>query len=342
MLLKSKKSTSHKRGFTLIELLVVISIIALLIGLLLPALSRARSAARVAVCLGNLKNIMVGLETYSSEFGGVIATGVPPSMLDKNGKEIAEKAGPTDGISIGSKPTFQLNWGRLFGWEGGNGSPMDYGVMNRYWFAMMSRWISKAEQSKQVWDEVFFCPDDNFYSAKAEEMRGNPVMWIHRISYLMTDAAFWSPIMFSSEAQLAKIVVEDELYNDGEGNATGSPALIETPGRVYQRKSQIKFPETKVYVWEVNAFHEEPKHGYNELGLNATTLFFDGHASKSQASKIEKEIMDGKRSADERLYWQVSCRMGWTDDQLDVDDPLYWYYGVTKNGIHGRDFYEVQ
>ena len=331
-----------KRGFTLIELLVVISIIALLIGLLLPALSRARSAARVAVCLGNLKNIMVGLETYSSEFGGVIAIGAPPTMLDKNGQEVSEGGGLGKGQSIGSKPTFNIDWQRLFGW-GTTGSTIQYGHLNRYWFMMMSRWISKAEQSKQAWDEVFFCPDDQFYSAKAEEMRSDPnLRMVHRISYLMTDAAFWSPVMFSSKSQLDRILAEDQLYNNGDGQATPSPADINTPGRVYQRKSQIKFPETKVYVWEVNAFHEEPKHGYNELGLNSTALFFDGHASKCQASKIEKDIIDGKRSANERLYWELYCQMGWTDDKLDADDPMYWYYGVTKNGIHGRDFYEVQ
>lgn len=72
-------------AFTLIELLVVISIIALLIGLLLPALSKAKSASRISVCLSNLKNIMVGCQTYSSEFGGVIAIGDPPTMLDETG-----------------------------------------------------------------------------------------------------------------------------------------------------------------------------------------------------------------------------------------------------------------
>ncbi|MBL1218929.1 MAG: prepilin-type N-terminal cleavage/methylation domain-containing protein [Planctomycetes bacterium] len=318
------------RAFTLIELLVVISIIALLIGLLLPALSRARSAARVAVCLGNLKNIFAGCEAYSSEYDGVIAIGVPPALLKENGEEFREQSSMPDAYYIGSKPAFSINWNRLFGYEGG-GSPMQYGVMQRYWFCQLSRWIAKAEEHKAVWDEVFFCPDDKFYSGMATKIRDEQTNFIHRISYLMTDGAFWSPSMFT-DANIDQILVDDELYNDGEGNATPSPANMGTPGRIYQPRSAVRFPEMKVYVWEVNAFHEEPLHGYNERGLNATAMFFDGHAAKTSASKTE----------DTDLYLEVTCQMGWTDLPFEEDDPLWWYYGATKNGIHGRDFLEVQ
>lgn len=323
-----------QRAFTLIELLVVISIIALLIGLLLPALSRARSAARVAVCLGNLKNIFTGCEAYSSEYNGVIAIGVPPVLLDENGNEIREGINMPQGSYIGSKPAFYINWNRLFGWEGG-GNPMAYGVMNRYWFCQLSRWISKAEEYKAVWDEVFFCPDDKFYSEMARRVRDNDENFIHRISYLMSDGAFWSPAMFSSDENLRLIMEDDELYNDGEGKgATAGPSNSSTPGRMYQQRSAVRFPETKVYIWEVNAFHEEPQHGYNERGLNATALFFDGHAVKTSASKSE--------NSNPQLYWEMRCQMGWTEDPLDADDPLWWYYGATKNGISGRDFDQVQ
>ena len=89
------------RGFTLIELLVVISIIALLIGLLLPALSRARKTARVQACLANLHNIAVGCSNYSSEFGGVIATGDLPEIKRVNGSKV-----------IGTKPAYYPNTDR--------------------------------------------------------------------------------------------------------------------------------------------------------------------------------------------------------------------------------------
>ena len=60
------------RGFTLIELLVVVAIIALLISILLPSLTRARDAARMAVCLSNLKQLGLGFALYAEDHRGVL------------------------------------------------------------------------------------------------------------------------------------------------------------------------------------------------------------------------------------------------------------------------------
>ena len=60
----------RNKHFTLIELLVVIAIIAILAAMLLPALSAARARAHCASCLGNLKQLGLVYQQYSSDNGG--------------------------------------------------------------------------------------------------------------------------------------------------------------------------------------------------------------------------------------------------------------------------------
>lgn len=65
------------KAFTLIELLVVIAIIALLMGILMPALNRAREHGKRAVCLSNLRQLIVAWITYADDNGNYIVNGAP-------------------------------------------------------------------------------------------------------------------------------------------------------------------------------------------------------------------------------------------------------------------------
>ena len=62
-------------AFTLVELLVVIAIIAILMAILMPVLNRAKEQGKRAVCLSNLRQLMLAWIMYADENDDMLVNG---------------------------------------------------------------------------------------------------------------------------------------------------------------------------------------------------------------------------------------------------------------------------
>lgn len=62
--------SGERAGFTLVELLIVIAILASLAALLFPVLTQARSSARKAVSISNLRQCGMSLRMYLEDYSG--------------------------------------------------------------------------------------------------------------------------------------------------------------------------------------------------------------------------------------------------------------------------------
>ncbi|HLP84530.1 MAG TPA: DUF1559 domain-containing protein [Phycisphaerales bacterium] len=98
-------------GFTLLDVLVSIAVIALLIAMLLPSLQKTSEAARRVVCQSNIRQLGIGVLTYSDDYQGYL----PPSAY--LGSDIAQKM-PQQMITARLDSNLQDQLGTEKAWDG--------------------------------------------------------------------------------------------------------------------------------------------------------------------------------------------------------------------------------
>ncbi|MBI4028238.1 MAG: prepilin-type N-terminal cleavage/methylation domain-containing protein [Verrucomicrobia bacterium] len=96
---------ADNRAFTLIELLVVVAIISLLAAILMPALKNAKAAAEKTVCVNNLRQIGLAIQSYACDFGDRL-----PAASDTSNPP----ANNLYKFRVGSGPITTTYWGTLF------------------------------------------------------------------------------------------------------------------------------------------------------------------------------------------------------------------------------------
>ena len=123
-------------AFTLIELLVVIAIIAILAALLLPALAAAREKARRTACTSNLKQVGIGLVSYTGDYSGYLPSW--PGWTGEGNTWCRESATPT----ISSTGVCNVGHGNSSAWNG-----MD---ARRPWTFIETHYKGKRSQGESI------------------------------------------------------------------------------------------------------------------------------------------------------------------------------------------------
>lgn len=142
--------TGNKRAaFTLIELLVVIAIIAILAAILFPIFTKAKQTAHVNTCINNLKQMSVGMQSYTDDYSGHFPwAGADQYNRHTPGRPPFGLGGSTTGWSAIKKyiRNNEVRWCPLY--------KANYGDYYK-------QWLANPEAMKDAWSYWYYCGHNN-------------------------------------------------------------------------------------------------------------------------------------------------------------------------------------
>jgi prepilin-type N-terminal cleavage/methylation domain-containing protein len=334
------------RAFTLIELLIVIMIIVVLIGLLLPALAKGKKAARLAICMSNMRQIDMALMNYATD--GKSWLGVfswRPGYINDSYSDLftqpaegAFQAHADQAVYIArktlSEPTMLRVTGRMLS-RNYSYMPLIYGG-----------YLANGLPSRPV-----VCPDDRdaiIWQINNTENPGNILFGtgdpdpggspaFHRF------LAFWSTYQTVPAAWSEQ--TGGNALSQADTPSPGNHLLYwwwPYPDQVFfnTRLEKVGFPSCKVYQFDLFDRHSSKRNIFHAYGIAKQPLsFFDGSVRVMRTDDANKGWNPRTpTSMAPTTYYYYPAGGEPPTMSGNAFDTILGYYRWTRNGIKGVDF----
>lgn len=328
---------SLRRAYTLLESIVILAAIAVIACVLAPVMAQTQSAQRLSSCSGLLRQLGLGMHSYTNEYAGRLPTfswrsGATPAMP---GSPVYGWGAPTDTYAVHYQAR-DIIWRRTGGFDIGD----------------QQSWVADLSYNHLVlidylgWNPItrpLFCNEDrhrfNWLAARQQFRFGTyttypvpePVLgrWSFSSSFLYVPPS-WSP--------------------NGGPNAvyqgtTHQSWVVPSSFRTTRRIDEVSYPAQKVFLYDSIARHmPERWYFYAWTQSRQPLLFFD-------LSVREKSTGNGNRGFNpstptSNTYtvlryepplnpnnWEAPTLTG---QQSDLHQGAYFRF--TRSGLRGRDF----